>query len=161
YSTNGTTWTTIGTQYAVLANGAPNNTFNNTAPVTYRPEFNFYYDLSNIAALNNQGNVFFRMANSSAISAGSPNSNNAGAVASAGTDRIDNVIITGVSTSGTAGTQVSWNTGSATWDTSTSNWTGGGTSYTDGNQAAFNDRAGTTTVTVQGAGVTPARVTVN
>ncbi len=91
YSTNGTSFTNFGSQYSVLANASPNVPWNNT---TVNPLYTFNYDLSSISALNNASAVYFRLADNSTISA------NGGAVASGGTDRVDNVIITGTLSGG-------------------------------------------------------------
>lgn len=83
YSTDGTTFTPIATGYTVLANSAPNawNTTVATAATS------FIYDLSGVTALDNAANVYFRLTDSSTISA------NGGTVASGGTDRVDNFVV--------------------------------------------------------------------
>ena len=85
WSTDGTTFTPLGAPYAVLANAAPNPTWN---PTTSSP----LYTSGPIAAppaLDNQATIYFRLTNTSTVSA------NGGTVAATGTDRIDNVIISG------------------------------------------------------------------
>lgn len=80
YSTNGSSFTTFQT-YAVLANAAPNPTWSAT---TVNSIYTLSFDLSAIAALNNQANVFIRLVDASTVSAAG------GTVASGGTNRIDN-----------------------------------------------------------------------
>lgn len=85
WSTDGTTFTPLGAPYTVLPNAAPNPTWNPTtasAIYTFGP-------FAAPAALDNQASIFFRLTNISTVSA------NGGTVASGGTDRIDNVFITG------------------------------------------------------------------
>jgi hypothetical protein len=84
YSTNGSSFTNFGSPYSVLANAAPNPAWNAT---TSSSIYTFTDDLSSVAALNNAPTVYFRLANSSTVSA------NGGTVATAGTDRVDNVIV--------------------------------------------------------------------
>jgi PEP-CTERM motif-containing protein len=81
YSTDGSSFTTIATAYAVLANASPNPVWNTTTP---SPLYTFTYDLTSITALDNKPSVFFRVINNSTTSA------NGGTVAAGGTDRIDN-----------------------------------------------------------------------
>jgi hypothetical protein len=73
YSTDGSNFTDFGSAYSVTA-------------VTWISES---YDLSSITALNNQGSVYFRLSDASTVSA------NGSTVGIAGTDRVDNVMITG------------------------------------------------------------------
>lgn len=84
WSTNGTTFTDIGSTYAVLANVTPNawNSTTGFAIYTNGPT-------SGPAALNNQSTVYFRLTMVTNVSA------NGTTVAAGGTDRVDNVIITG------------------------------------------------------------------
>ncbi len=84
YSVNGTSFTDFGSVNTVLANASPNPTWNGT---THSSIYTFNYDLSSITALNNQSTVYFRVVDTSTTSAGG------GTVASGGTDRIDNFII--------------------------------------------------------------------
>ncbi len=86
YSTNGTTFSNFGTAYSVLINGAPNPAWNGT---TSSALFTLAFNLSGVSALNNQSTVFFRLIDSSTVSA------NGGVVASGGTDRVDNFTVTG------------------------------------------------------------------
>ena len=85
YSTNGTTFTNFGAAYMVLANAAPNPVWNAT---TGSALYNFSFDLSSISALNNLATAYFRLLDTSTVSA------NGGAVAAAGSDRVDNFIVT-------------------------------------------------------------------
>lgn len=83
YSTDGLVFVNL-TGYSVLANAAPNNFWSSS---TYYPEHTYAFTLP--AALDNQANVWFRVAQSSTVSAGG------GTVASGGTNRVDNVFING------------------------------------------------------------------
>jgi len=83
YSTDGVNFTYL-PAYTVLANAAPNTGWN---PTTYNPAFNFTDDLSSITALNGDATVYLRLMDSSTVSA------NGGTVATGGTDRVDNFII--------------------------------------------------------------------
>jgi hypothetical protein len=87
YSTDGTSFTNSGSVYSVLANAAPNPPWNAT---TSSPIYSFTSDLSSISALNNQPAVYIRLSMADTISA------NGGTVASAGTDRVDNVSVSAV-----------------------------------------------------------------
>lgn len=89
YSTNGTTFTDFFTGITVLANAAPNPTWTSG---TVNAVFNFTANLASVIALNNQTNVFFRLIDTSTVSA------NGGAVAAGGTSRVDNFTISGTST---------------------------------------------------------------
>jgi hypothetical protein len=64
WSTDGTTFTPLGAQYAVLANAAPNPTWN---PTTSSPLYTFG-PIAGPAGLNNQANVFFRLTNTTTVS---------------------------------------------------------------------------------------------
>lgn len=83
YSTDGTTFTTVATDYTVLVNTTP-NTWTTATPVTTTT---FSYDLSAITALNNAPSVWFRIIDDSTTSAGGAT------VATAGTDRVDNFTV--------------------------------------------------------------------
>jgi hypothetical protein len=87
YSTTGSGFTNFGSAYTVLANSAPNPPWNAT---TGSSLYTITDDLSSITALNNAPAVYFRLADSSTVSA------NGGVVASGGTDRVDNVIVQSV-----------------------------------------------------------------
>lgn len=82
YSTDGTSFTTL-QAYTVLANAAPNPTWSSA---TYQPVYTLNFDLSAIAALDDQASVVIRLVDASTVSA------NGGTVASGGTHRIDNFI---------------------------------------------------------------------
>jgi len=86
YSTDGSSFTNFGSVYAVLANGTPNPAWNSS---TSSAAYHFSFDLSSISALNNAANIYFRLAVASTVSA------NGGTVATAGTSRLDNVVIGG------------------------------------------------------------------
>jgi hypothetical protein len=82
YSINGgSSWTTV-TAYNVLANAAPNPTWNAT---TSSSLYTFTPDLTGVA--DNEASVWFRLIDVDTTSA------NGGTVASGGTDRIDNVTV--------------------------------------------------------------------
>ena len=158
YSTNGTSFSTFGSQFSVLANNTPNPTWN---PTTNLPIFNFTIDLSSITAINNQPIVYFRLVDNST------NSANGGTVATAGTARIDNFTVsigntaltnftywdTNGSTAGLGGTGV-WNSGNtANWNDSTG--TGTPTAFVSTSAAVFGGIGGTVTISNTG----PAAVT--
>jgi hypothetical protein len=87
YSTDGTSFTSFGSSYVLPAgvtwNGTTPNALGNTS---------FSDDLSTIVALNNASSVFIRLVDLNTTSIAGA------AVGSGGTDRIDNVVISGVST---------------------------------------------------------------
>jgi len=85
WSTNGTTFTQIGSTLTVLANAAPNPVWN---AVTASALFTMG-PTSGPAAMDNQATIYFRVVMLTTVSA------NGGTVAAAGTSRVDNVIITG------------------------------------------------------------------
>jgi hypothetical protein len=87
YNVNGGAYTTLAGTYTILANAAPNNTWNST---TRHPEYLNMVDLSAITALDNQNQICIRVVQNSAVSA------NCGTVASGGTSRVDNAVISGV-----------------------------------------------------------------
>ena len=83
YSLNsGSTWTTVGSTYTVLLNGTPNVAWTSSS---YNPAFTFSPALA--GAVDNQASVWFRLIDVSTISA------NGGAVATTGTDRVDNFTV--------------------------------------------------------------------
>ena len=84
YSTDGSSFTDYAA-YSVLANASPNPAWNAT---TSSSIYTSTYDLSSVTGLNNQASVYFRLVDVDTVSA------NAGTVASAGTDRVDNFAIT-------------------------------------------------------------------
>jgi hypothetical protein len=90
YSTDGTNFTNFGSIYAVLANAAPNPTWNGT---TSSSLYNFVVDLSSITALDNQATDYFRLKDASTASA------NGGVVASGGTNRVDNFTVSAATVS--------------------------------------------------------------
>jgi hypothetical protein len=86
YSTNGTTFTQFGSNYAVLANGGSPNASWGSA--TYQSAYTNFFDLSSVTGLDNQATVFFRLVDQSTTST------NGGTVGTGGTSRVDNVIVT-------------------------------------------------------------------
>ena len=87
YSTNGTTFFDV-TTYSVLANASPNTPWASGTP--RQAAYTFTDDLSSIDDLNGATTVYFRLIDTDTTSA------NGGAVGTGGTDRVDNVLITGV-----------------------------------------------------------------
>ncbi len=79
YSLDGSTFTTIGSTYQVLANATPNPTWNAT---TASSLYTFNYNLG--SSIDNSPTVYFRITDSSTTAA------NGTTVATTGTDRIDN-----------------------------------------------------------------------
>ena len=86
YSTNGTTFTNFGS-YTVLSNSSP-NVWSST-PANHITTSTYTDDLTSIDDLNGAATVYFRLANLDTTAI------NGGTTASTGTDRVDNVIITG------------------------------------------------------------------
>jgi hypothetical protein len=84
YSTDGTNFSNL-FNYSVLANGSPNPAWNAT---TSSSLYTLTQNLSSTSALNNDATVYFRLIDRDTVAA------NGGAVATAGTDRIDNFSIT-------------------------------------------------------------------
>jgi hypothetical protein len=85
YSLDGSSFTQVGSLYAVLLNGgAPNPSW---GAATGSSAYTFSYDLSGVSALDNAASVFFRVADASTTSIGN------GTVATTGTDRIDNFTV--------------------------------------------------------------------
>ena len=86
YSTDGTTFTPYApaTSLIINSNAAPNPTWNST---TSSALYSYSFDLSSITALNNASAVYFRLIDSSTVTAGG------GAAATGGTDRVDNFTI--------------------------------------------------------------------
>jgi hypothetical protein len=89
YSTDGTHFTTFGS-YTVLANATPNTPWSATS--TRNSAYTFNFDLSSITGLDNQAKDYFRLVDTTAVSA------NGGTVGSGGTDRVDNVSIVAATT---------------------------------------------------------------
>ena len=88
YSTDGSNFTNLGSAYTVLANASPNTPWSTTG--SENMAYNFSPDLSSVAStIAGQSTLYFRLEDSSTTSA------NGGTVATAGTDRVDNVIISG------------------------------------------------------------------
>jgi PEP-CTERM motif len=86
YSTNGVTFTPLGSSYTVLSNAAPNGPWSATGV----PNPTAYDQSSAIfpAGADNQATLYIRLIDASTVSA------NGGTVATGGTDRIDDVTIT-------------------------------------------------------------------
>lgn len=84
YSVDGSSFVTWA-GYGVLANAAPNPVWSSAGARS--PIYTLSFDLSSISLLDNAPTAYFRMTNSSTVSA------NGGVVASAGTSRVDNVLI--------------------------------------------------------------------
>jgi hypothetical protein len=100
YSTNGTSFTNL-LDYSVLANAAPNPTWNGT---TSSPLYSFSLGLS--GALDGQAQLIFRLLDRSTVSA------NGGVVASGGTDRLDNFLVAGTATTEVPVPAAAWLLGS-------------------------------------------------
>ncbi len=81
YSTDGTNFTNF-TSYSVAVNGSPNPAWNQS---TASSLYTFDADLSSITALDNQAAVYFRLVDKDGTA------ENGDTVATAGTDRVDNV----------------------------------------------------------------------
>ncbi|MGH7179255.1 MAG: hypothetical protein ACREJC_17895, partial [Tepidisphaeraceae bacterium] len=81
YSTDGTTFTSFAS-YTVACTAWSSTSVNNTTANTQ-----FSFDLSAIASIENAANVYFRMRSNGTNSTG-------GTIASAGTNRVDNVFVT-------------------------------------------------------------------
>lgn len=150
YSTDGVNFTVAPgfDNYAVLANAAPNATWNGTTP---QPAFTFNADLSSISALDNVSTVIFRLVMAGTTSA------NGGTIATTGTGRVDNFTINGV-TFGAA--DKFWDAngaaagigGNGTWTATSLNWndSAAGTNAPAAldalGKAVFGGTAGTVTV---------------
>ena len=86
YSTDGVSFTSIGTTYTVLDNGlAPNASWNAT---TANPVYTFSDDLSAITAIDNAATVYFRL-----IDSGTEDAAGTANVGTGGTDRVDNFTV--------------------------------------------------------------------
>ncbi len=110
YSTDGTSFTNFGSFYTADPNVAPNAWNANTTTTASTHNF----DLSSVTGLGNLGLIYLRLVDFSTVSA------NNGVVAVAGTDRIDNVIITG--TNPPPPVNLLWIGGNAAWDTTNPRW---------------------------------------
>ena len=85
YSTDGTTWNTVGSDYA-LASGVTWSTGTAGQPTAES------FDLSAITALNTASTMYFRIVNDSPATGGAINGGNVG---TGGTDRLDNFTVSG------------------------------------------------------------------
>jgi hypothetical protein len=103
YSTDGSNFTDFA-NYAVLANASPNPVWNSTTPSAL---YSLSFDLSSVTALDNQVSVYFRLIDRSTVSA------NGGTVASGGTNRVDNFVVTGEAISAVPVPAAVWLLGSA------------------------------------------------
>jgi hypothetical protein len=81
WSTNGTTFNIFAPYSVTLALGTVSNPF--WSSTTFHPQYHLHEDLSSIAALNNQAAIYLRLVSQSA------------ATSVNGTDRLDNVSISG------------------------------------------------------------------
>ena len=155
YSTNGTTFTNFGSPYTVLETDSPQPAWASGGTPSQLCTISFSVDLTTVTAINNQANVYFRLTDNSTTSA------SGGTVATAGTDRLDNVTVTinnpltqywaPNGPGGGAG-------GSGTWNTSLSNWssTSNGanlTTYSSGAISVFASPSGTVTLDNSGGAV--------
>ena len=84
YSTDGVNFNTCST-YTVLVNTSPNPAW---SAVTTHTVYHTHFNLSTFTDLNNQATIYFRLVNNSTTSAGG------GTIASSGTGRIDNFVVT-------------------------------------------------------------------
>jgi len=84
YSTDGSNFTTLG-NYSLLPNVAPDF----WDPPVFHPQYRFNFDLSGIAGVNDQPNLFLRLMDNSTTSA------NGDSVLDVGTDRVDNFTVNG------------------------------------------------------------------
>lgn len=85
YSIDGLSFTTVGSVLTVLANSAP-NAWSSGTPVS---STSFSFDLSAISEIDDSSIVYFRVTDVATTSA------NGGTVASGGTSRIDNFLVSG------------------------------------------------------------------
>ncbi|MCX6197339.1 MAG: YDG domain-containing protein [Flavobacteriia bacterium] len=117
YSTNGTSYTDLsGGTYTLDATGWSTSNYRSAAVRSF--------DLSSITTLNNKSEVFVRLVNVNTTSNGS------GTVATSGTSRIDNFVLTGIACNTSAGITNNTNTNVLTCDAATIALTAtGGTSY--------------------------------
>lgn len=86
YNVNGGSYTSIGGTRTVLANAAPNPVWNAT---TRDAVYELTQDLSSVSAVDDVAQICIRIVQNSTVSA------NGGTVATGGTSRVDNVIISG------------------------------------------------------------------
>ena len=89
YSTDGSSFSTFGSQYTVLGNIAstsPSRSFWSSA--SYESAYHLSFDLSSVGGtIDNQSSLYFRLVDNSNSSA------NGGSTASSGTDRVDNFVV--------------------------------------------------------------------
>jgi hypothetical protein len=85
YSTDGLNFTSF-TSYSPAVNGTPNSPWNGT---TSSSVYSFNFDLSSVSALDNASTVDFRLLETGTVA------ENGSAVASTGTDRVDNFVVNG------------------------------------------------------------------
>jgi hypothetical protein len=88
YSTDGSIFSSFGLQYNVLVNSSPNN-WSTSTPISGS---SYSFNLISITALDNASTVYFRVIQTSTLSASQANGG-ATAPAAGGTDRIDNFIV--------------------------------------------------------------------
>jgi hypothetical protein len=88
YSADGISYTDLlGGAYVVLVNGAPNPSW---GPLTGGTMYSYSFDLAAVTALDNDSSIFFRLTNTSTTSI------NGGTVATGGTSRVDNFVVSGI-----------------------------------------------------------------
>jgi hypothetical protein len=92
WSTDGTTFNNFGSDYNVLVNAAPNAW--STTAANHITTSTFTDDLSSVTQLNNDATIFLRFVDDSTQSASQVNGGTL-VLATAGTDRMDNIIVTG------------------------------------------------------------------
>jgi fibronectin-binding autotransporter adhesin len=130
YSTNGSNFTPFGSQYQVLANASPNLVWSATS--AHNSAYTIANNLSSIPGLNNAPTVYFRVVDNSTVDA----QNLLTTVGTAGTDRVDNVTITGFPFA-------IWqpSSGGNNWDGSTPSWStsSGFTANVTNNWASFDN----------------------
>ena len=146
YSTDGTSFTNFGSFYTADPNVAPNAWSATVATTASTHNF----DLSGITALGNLSLLYLRLVDFSTVSA------NNGVVAAAGTDRVDNVIITG--TNPPPVVNLLWIGGNAAWDTTNPRWQDASLSSVNwsnanGTTVIANFNTGST-ITIDGGGIT-------
>jgi hypothetical protein len=98
YSSDGTTFNQVGSDYDVLVNASP-NAWSSSSHIN---STTYFYDLSSITALNGDSSIIFRIVDDSSSSASQVNGGSTAPTAN-GTDRIDNFILETVPEPGTWG----------------------------------------------------------
>ena len=88
YSTDGSLFSNLGSQYTVLVNSSP-NAWSSSTPISAS---SFSFNLSSITALDNSPTVYFRIKQTGTLSSSQANGGST-ALAAGGTDRVDNFIV--------------------------------------------------------------------